>query len=79
MSLVRPTVRGNAAQLEGALAAGRFGAEADALRLYKHMAQMDAAAPLPSLAAAEPSWARGAELAAAWGLGALAGRLEALA
>ena len=65
--------------LEATLAAGRFGAEADALRLYKHMAQMDAAAPLPSFAAAEPTWGRGAELAAAWGLGALAGRLEALA
>jgi DNA polymerase-1 len=65
--------------LEAALDAGRFGAEADALRLYKHMATMDAAAPLPSLAAAEPTWARGAELADTWGLGALAGRLEALA
>jgi DNA polymerase I len=65
--------------LEAALDAGRFGAEADALRLYKRMATMDAAAPLPSLAAAEPTWARGAELAERWGLGALAGRLEALA
>jgi DNA polymerase-1 len=65
--------------LEAALDAGRFGAEADALRLYKHMATMDAAAPLPSLAAAEPTWSRGAELADAWGLGALAGRLEAMA
>jgi DNA polymerase-1 len=65
--------------LEAALEAGRFGAEADALRLYKHMATMDAAAPLPTLAAAEPAWARAAELASRWGLGALAGRLEALA
>ena len=65
--------------LEAALAAGRFGAEAESLRLYKRMATMDAAAPLPSLASAEPTWRRGAELASAWGLGALAGRLEALA
>jgi DNA polymerase-1 len=64
--------------LEAALEAGRFSAEAEALRLYKHMATMDADAPLPSLAAADPTWVRGAELAAAWGLGALAGRLEAL-
>ena len=65
--------------LEAALDAGRFAAEADALRLYKRLATMDAAAPLPSLAAAEPTWARGAELASRWGLGALAGRLEAMA
>ena len=65
--------------LEAALAAGRFGAEAESLRLYKRMATMDAAAPLPSLASAEPTWRRGAELVSAWGLGALAGRLEALA
>jgi len=65
--------------LEAALAAGRFGAEAESLRLYKRIATMDASAPLPSLAAQAPTWARGAALAADWGMGALAGRLEALA
>src|SRR5436190_5968592 len=65
--------------LEAALAEGRFGAEAESLRLYKRVAMMDASAPLPSLAAQTPTWARGAALASAWGMGALAGRLEALA
>ena len=64
--------------LEAALAAGRFAAEADALRLYRRVATMDAKAPLPPLDEQEPSWARGAALAAEWGLGRLAGRLEAL-
>ena len=64
--------------LEAALAAGRFAAEADALRLYRRIATMDATAPLPPLDEQEPSWARGAALAAEWGLGRLAGRLEAL-
>ncbi len=40
---------------------------------------MDASAPLPSLAAQTPTWQRGSELADEWGLGALAGRLAALA
>ncbi len=64
--------------LEDALAAGRFAAEADALRLYRHIATMDREAPLPALDDQEPTWARAAELAGAWGLGRLAARLEAL-
>jgi DNA polymerase-1 len=64
--------------LEAALAAGRFAAEADALRLYRRVATMDATAPLPRLDEQEPDWARGAALAAEWGLGRLAGRLQAL-
>ena len=64
--------------LEGALAAGRFAGEADALRLYLRVATMDSAAPLPPLEDQEPSWGRGAALADEWGLGRLAGRLEAL-
>jgi DNA polymerase-1 len=64
--------------LEAALAEGRFAAEADALRLYRRVATMDAAAPLPPLEDQEPAWARGAALADEWGLGRLAGRLEAL-
>jgi DNA polymerase I len=64
--------------LEAALAEGRFAAEADALRLYRHVATMDAEAPLPPLDDQEPTWARAAALADEWGLGRLAGRLEAL-
>ena len=64
--------------LEAALAAGRFAAEADALRLYRHVATMDADAPLPPLEDQEPTWDRAAALADKWGLGRLAGRLEAL-
>jgi DNA polymerase-1 len=65
--------------LEAALAAGRFSAEAERLRLYRRIATMDASAPLPALPDAEPTWARAAALAEEWGLGRLAGRLEELA
>lgn len=64
--------------LEGALAAGRFASEAEALRLYLRIATMDAAAPLPPLEDQQPTWGRGAALADEWGLGRFAGRLEAL-
>jgi 5'-3' exonuclease len=62
--------------LEDALAAGRFAAEADDLRLYRRLAQLDHSAPLPPLPDRQPDWARGAALASKWGLGNLAGRLE---
>ena len=39
------------------------------LRLYRRIATMDAAAPLPALPDAEPDWARAAALAREWGLG----------
>ena len=65
--------------LEAALAAGRFAAIADDLRLYRRIATMDASAPLPALPDAEPTWADAAALADEWKLGRLAGRLEALA
>jgi DNA polymerase-1 len=64
--------------LEAALEAGRFAAEAEQLRLYKRIATMDAAAPLPPLPDQEPTWARAAELAREWRLERLADRLEAL-
>jgi DNA polymerase I len=64
--------------LEAALEQGRFAAEADALRLYRHIATMDRKAPLPPLGDQQPTWPRAAALAAEWGLGRLAGRLEAL-
>jgi DNA polymerase-1 len=61
--------------LEVALAAGRFAGIADELRLYRRIAQMDADASLPALAAHEPAWAQAAERARELGLNALAGRL----
>jgi DNA polymerase-1 len=69
---------GRYGSLEAALAEGRFAAEAEALRLYRRIATMDADAPLPRLEDQEPTWERAATLAAEWGLGRLAGRLEAL-
>ncbi len=65
--------------LEAALAAGRFAAHREELLLYRRIATLDASAPLPSLADQAPTWAEASSLAEAWGLGALAGRLEALA
>jgi DNA polymerase-1 len=62
--------------LEEALAAGRFSAEADDLRLYRRLATLDASAPLPPLEDQDPDWAGAARLADDWGLGNLAGRLE---
>jgi DNA polymerase I len=64
--------------LEGALAAGRFGAQGEELLLYRRIATLDASAPLPSLADQTPTWAEASILCQTWGLGALAGRLEAL-
>src|SRR4051794_10033883 len=65
--------------LEAALAAGRFSAEEQDLRLYRRIAQLDASAPLPSLADQTPKWAEASALSESWGLGNLAGRFEALA
>jgi len=62
--------------LEGLLAAGRFAAEADALRTYKRIATFDANAPLPDLLDFQPDWAAGAEAAEELGLGALSRRLQ---
>jgi DNA polymerase-1 len=69
---------GRYGSLEAALADGRFGAEAEALRLYLRVATMDRAAPLPPLSDQEPTWERGADLAREWGLRRLAERMEAL-
>jgi DNA polymerase I len=65
--------------LEAALADGRFSAQRQELLLYRRIATMDASAPLPSLADQAPKWAEASSLAESWGLGNLAGRLEALA
>ncbi len=62
--------------LEAALAAGRFGAIADDLRLYRRVAQMDTDAPLPELRQQTPEWARAEAQARRIGLDGLARRLE---
>ncbi|TML83389.1 MAG: 5'-3' exonuclease [Actinobacteria bacterium] len=64
--------------LEAALAAGRFAAEAEDLRLFRRIATMDASAPLPPLAQQTPTWAEASSRARELGLGQLAGRLAAL-
>ncbi len=65
--------------LEAALAAGRFPAMADCLRLYRSIATMNKRAPLPSLRNQTPTWQKAAALAREWELNQLAGRLEELA
>jgi DNA polymerase-1 len=64
--------------LDAALAAGRFAAEADELRLYKRVATMDADAPLPPLRATPPTWDAAAAHTRELGLGALSRRLADL-
>ena len=64
--------------LEAALAAGRFPAQAENLRLYRSIATMDKKAPLPSLRNQKPTWRRAADLAGRWQLKQLAGRLDEL-
>ena len=65
--------------LEEALAAGRFAAQADELRMYRRIAALDASAPLPPLADREPTWDTAAALARELGMNALAERLAARA
>jgi DNA polymerase-1 len=62
--------------LDAMLAEGRFAAEADALRLYRRLAMLDRAAPLPAVPDLEPDWAATAAAARKLGLSGLAGRLE---
>jgi DNA polymerase I len=65
--------------LDAALADARLAGQAEALKLYQKIATMDATAPLPVLDDQVPDWARGASLARAWELNALARRLDDLA
>ena len=65
--------------LEKLLAAGRFAAQADDLRLYRSIATMNRSAPLPSLKCQIPTWARASALARQWELNRLADRLAGLA
>jgi DNA polymerase-1 len=62
--------------LDALLSAGRFSAEAEALRTYRHIATLDPSAPVPPLPDREPDWRAGGAAAAELGLGRLAGRLE---
>ncbi len=62
--------------LEGVLADGRFAEQAEALMLYKRIATMDPAAPLPALDDQTPTWATAAALAREWGLPRLAARIR---
>jgi DNA polymerase-1 len=65
--------------LEAALDAGRFAAQADELRVYKRMATLDAAAPLPPIDDQTPAWAEASAFARDLGMNALADRLAVLA
>jgi DNA polymerase I len=65
--------------LEDVLAAGRFAAEAEDLRLYRRIAQMDASAPLPPLATQTPTWAEASSYFTELGLDTLARRVGSLA
>jgi DNA polymerase-1 len=63
--------------LEDAIAAGRFAAIAEDLRLYRRIASLDASAPLPPLKDQTPSWAEASSLLSAWGMNAVAERVAA--
>jgi DNA polymerase-1 len=65
--------------LEDALAAGRFAAEAEDLRLYRRIAQMDASAPLAPLSPQTPTWAEASSYLRQLGLEASAKRIDSLA
>ena len=67
---------GQYGSLDALLEAGRFAAEAEALRAYRHIATFDRSAPLPELTDRQPDWAAGAAAADELGLGVLAGRLQ---
>jgi exodeoxyribonuclease III len=65
--------------LDGILAASRFPAQAEMLRLFRSIATMNASAPLPSIGNQTPTWTNASVLARAWGLNQLAERFVALA
>ena len=64
--------------LEGALAQGKFAAQAEQLRLYRSIAIMDPTAPLPALPDQTPTWGAAAALAREWELNRLDDRLKDL-
>jgi exodeoxyribonuclease III len=62
--------------LEQIIAEGRLTEQADALKLYKKLATMDATAPLPPFGDQTPDWEQAAALAREWELNQLARRFE---
>lgn len=64
--------------LDAMLADGRFGAQAEELRMYRRMATLDASAPLPPLKDQTPKWAEASSFVRELGLNALADRVAAL-
>jgi DNA polymerase-1 len=62
--------------LEAMLEEGRFAAEAEALRLYRRIATLDRAAPLPPLPDVSPEWGLAAAHARELGMEGLARRFE---
>ena len=62
--------------LDALLEAGRFAAEAEALRSYRSIATFDATAPLPPLPVDGPEWESVASAAEQLGLTRLAGRVR---
>lgn len=65
--------------LDALLAAGRFPAHAEQLRLFRSIATMNPKAPLPPLRAQKPTWDQAAALARTWRLQKLAERIDAMA
>jgi DNA polymerase-1 len=62
--------------LEAMIAAGRFETEAAQLLVFRQIATLDPAAPLPDLPDLEPDWAAAARAAEDLGVGRLAARLR---
>jgi DNA polymerase I len=65
--------------LDAMLEDGRFGQQAEELRMFRRMATMDASAPLPPLKSQTPKWAEASTFVRELGLNALADRIAALA
>ena len=69
------TILGQYGTLEAALVADRLAPIADNLRLYRRIATMDAAAPVPPLVPTPPDWVRAEQHALELGLNGLARRI----
>jgi 5'-3' exonuclease len=67
---------GRYGSLEAMLEEGRLSTEAEALRLYRRIATMDSAAPLPPVPDVTPDWKAGIAHARSLGLERVAGRFE---
>jgi DNA polymerase-1 len=66
------------ASLDDAFADGQLAGQAEQLRVYRRIATMDRAAPIPALGNQTPTWDKAADLARDWDLGRLAARLSEL-